>query len=66
MSTVDVNVSKKKGKTKMTQGTGPSRTQKENFIKAFGDNSFFGAGKSMGMGDKLLAQYKSKTKKKDG
>tara|TARA_A100001388_G_scaffold239264_1_gene194411 strand:- start:735 stop:935 length:201 start_codon:yes stop_codon:yes gene_type:complete len=65
MSQVDVNVSKKKkaGKTKMTQGTGPSQTQKERFIKAFGDNTFFGAGKSMGMGDKLLAQYKSKTKK---
>ena len=68
MSKVDVNVSNKAkaGKTKLTQGTGPSRTQKEAFIKAFGDNSFFGAGKSMGMGDKLLAQYKSKTKKKDG
>ncbi len=60
MSQIDVNVSKKKGKTKMTSG---SQGQKERFIKAFGDSTFFGAGKSMGMGDKLLAQYKSKTKK---
>ena len=64
MSTVDVSVSKKKkaGKTKMTQGSGPSQTQKEAFIKAFGDNSFFGAGKSMGMGDKLLSKYKANKK----
>ena len=33
------------------------------FIKAFGDNTFFGAGKSMGMGDRLLAKYKAGKKK---
>ena len=62
MSQVDVNVSKKKGKTKMTSGQ-TSQGQKEAFIKAFGDNTFFGAGKSMGMGDKLLAKYKAGKKK---
>tara|TARA_S200000501_G_scaffold100251_1_gene93688 strand:+ start:260 stop:451 length:192 start_codon:yes stop_codon:yes gene_type:complete len=62
MSQVDVNVSKKKGKTKMTSGQ-TSQSQKEKFIKAFGDNTFFGAGKSMGMGDKLLAKYKAGKKK---
>ena len=56
MSTVDVRVSKKKGKTKMTKGDGHAK--KQAFLKAVGDNMFFGAGGNMGVGDKMVSQYK--------
>tara|TARA_Y100001937_G_scaffold124720_1_gene189987 strand:- start:848 stop:1036 length:189 start_codon:yes stop_codon:yes gene_type:complete len=56
MSQVDVNVSKKKGKTKLTKGKDHSK--KMAFLKAVGDNTFFGAGGSMGVGDKMVSQYK--------
>tara|TARA_B100000242_G_scaffold294380_1_gene276972 strand:- start:14259 stop:14453 length:195 start_codon:yes stop_codon:yes gene_type:complete len=59
MSQIDVNVSKKKkaGKTKMTKGNGHAK--KMAFLKAVGDNTFFGAGGSMGVGDKMVKQYKA-------
>lgn len=56
MSQIDVNVSKKKGKTKMTKGNG--HTKKMAALKAIGDGMFLGAGGSMGVGDKMVKQYK--------
>ncbi len=60
MSQIDVRVSKKKGKTKMTKGNG--HTKKMAAIKALGDASFFGAGGSMGVGDKFVNAYKKQNK----
>ena len=60
MSQVDVNVSKKKGKTKMTKNNGHGK--KMAALKAIGDSTFFGAGGSMGVGDKFVNQYKKQNK----